>query len=76
MAENAPRCPTMVGTYLEVIGCLGTAFAVLLGGDMDFKMVDGFVMGLETGFTLVLVSVNGLRGGGGGAWALRENLFF
>ena len=48
MAENAPRCPTMVGTYLEVIGCLGAALVVLLGGDMDLKIVDGFVMDLGT----------------------------
>ena len=64
MAENAQQCPTMTGTYLEVIGCLGAALVALLGGDMDFKIVDGFV----TGFTLVLVNVNGL----GGAGALRE----
>ena len=54
MAENAPQCPMIVGTYLEVIGCLKAALVVLLGGDigdMDFKIVDGFVMGLETGFT-------------------------
>ena len=44
MAENAPLCSTMVGTYLEVIGCLGAALLVLLGGDMDFKIVDGLVM--------------------------------
>ena len=37
---------------------------------MDFKIVDGFVIALETGFTFVLVNVNGL--GGGGAEALRE----
>ena len=47
-----------------------------LGGDMDFKIVDGFVMAFETGFTFVLVNVNGLGdrggGGGGGAGALRE----
>ena len=42
----------MVGTYLEVIGCLGAALVVLFGGDMDFKIVDGSVMDLETGFTL------------------------
>ena len=64
IAENAPRCPTMVGTYLEVTGCLWVALGVLLGGDMDFKIVDSFVMDLETGFTLVLVNVNGLGGGG------------
>ena len=62
MAENAPQCPVMAGTYSEVIGCLGAALVVLLGGDMDFKIVDGFVMDLEIGFTLVLVNVNGLGG--------------
>ena len=69
MAENAARCPTMVGTYLELVGCLGAALVVLLGVDMDFKIVDGFVMDLGTGFTLVLVNVNGM---GGGAGALSE----
>ena len=38
---------------------------------MDFKIVDGFVMGLETGFTLVLMKVNGLGGGEGGRGAER-----
>ena len=38
---------------------------VLLGGEMDFKILDGFLMDLETGFTSVLVNVNGLGGGGG-----------
>ena len=61
MAKNAPRCPTKIGTYLEVIGYLGAALVVLLGGAMNFKIVDGFVMDLETGFTLVLVNVNGFR---------------
>ena len=65
MAENAPRWPMMIGTYLEVEGCLGAALVGLLGGDMDFKIVDGFVMVLETGFTFVLMNVNGLGGGGG-----------
>ena len=37
----------MGGTYLEVEGCFGTALVVLLGGDMDFKIVDGFVMTLD-----------------------------
>ena len=59
MAENALRWPMMDGTYLEVIGCLGAPLVDLLGGNMDFKIVDGFVMDLETGFTSVLV------GGGG-----------
>ena len=60
MAESAPQWPIMIGT------CLGVALVGLLGGDMDFTIVDGFVMALETGFTFVLVNVNGLRGGGGG----------
>ena len=65
MAENVPRFSTMVGTYLEVTGCLGATSVVLLGGDRDFKIVDGFVIDLETEFTLVLVNVNGYGGGGG-----------
>ena len=39
---------------------------------MDFKIEVGFVMALETGFTLVLVNVNGLGGGGGGGRGLRK----
>ena len=66
MAENAPRWPMMIGTYLEVEGCLVAALVFLLGGDMGFKIVDGFVMALKTGFTFVLVNVNGLGGGGRG----------
>ena len=57
---NALLWPKVAGTYLEVIGCFGVALVVLLVGDMDFKIVDGFVMGLWTGFTLVVVNVNGL----------------
>ena len=38
---------------------------VLSGGDLDFKIVDGFVMDSETGFTFLLVNVNGLGGGSG-----------
>ena len=34
----------MVGTYLDVEGCLEAALVSLLGGDMEFKIVDGFVM--------------------------------
>ena len=60
---------------MEVVGCLGAALVVLLGGDMDFKIVDGFVMDLETGFTLVLVNVNGLGGGGEGRGADRTDGF-
>ena len=76
MAENAPRCPTMAGTYLGVIDCLGAALVVLLGSDMDFKIVDGFVMGLETGFTLVLVNVNGLGAAGGLRGPMNSNRSF
>ena len=73
MAENAPQWSMMIGTYLEVEGCLRAALVSLLGGDMDFKIVDGFVIALETGFTCVLVNVNGFGGGGGGgAEALRD----
>ena len=36
MAENAPLWPMMDGTYL------GAALAGLLGGDMDFKIMDSF----------------------------------
>ena len=43
----------------------------LLGGEVDFKVVSGFVLDLETDFTLVLVNVKGLGEGGGGAGALR-----
>ena len=65
MVENAPRWPMIIGTYLKVEGYLGAALVGSLDGDMDFKIVDGFVMALETGFTFVLVNVNGLGGGGG-----------
>ena len=41
----------MSETYLEVLGCLGTALVILLGGEVDFSTVDAFQMGLETGFT-------------------------
>ena len=52
----------------RLLAALGAALVVLLDGDMDFKIVDGFVMDLETGFTFMLVNVNGL---GGEAGALR-----
>ena len=56
----------MDGTYLEVVGWLGTALVDLSGGVMDFKTTDGFGMILGTGLALVLVNVKGLGGGGGG----------
>ena len=55
----------MVGAYLDFEGCLGAALVGLLGGDVDFKVVDGFVMTLETRSTFVLVDVNGLGEGQG-----------
>ena len=60
--------------YLEDLGCLGTALVELLGGEVDFEVMDGFEVVLVDEFTLVLVNVKGLGGGGGGggAWALRE----
>ena len=54
--------------YLEDLGCLGTALVELLGGEVDFKVMDGFEVGLEDEFTLLLVNVKGL----GGTGALRE----
>ena len=47
----------MNGTYLEVDGCLGAALVDLLGGVMDFKIVDDFGMVFGAGLTLVLVNV-------------------
>ena len=51
--------------YLEDLGCLGTALVELLGGDVDFKVMDGFEVDLEDEFTLLLVNGKGLGGGGG-----------
>ena len=48
----------MDGTCLEVLGCLGVALGILLGREMDFRTVNAFEMGLETGFTLVLMNLN------------------
>ena len=62
------RWPTVGGTFLEILGCLGVALGILLSGEMDFGTVDAFEMGLETGLTLVLVNLNGT----GRAGALRE----
>ena len=51
--------------YLKVLGCFGTALVELLGGDVYFKVVSGFEVGLVVDFTLVLMNVNGLGGGAG-----------
>ena len=60
----------MGGTYLEVIGFLGTTLVGLLGGVMDFSTVDAFGMLLESVLTLVLVNVKG----SGRAGTLRESI--
>ena len=65
MVEDTLRWPTIGGTYLDVLGCLGVALGILPGGEMDFRTVDAFEMVLETGLTLVLVNVNGTERGGG-----------
>ena len=39
----------------------------LLGGEVNFKVMDGFEVVLVDKFTLVLVNVKGLGGGGAGA---------
>ena len=57
------------------LGCLGTALVELLGGEVDFRLMDGFEVVLEDEFTLVLVNVKGLGGGGGGRGAERTYRF-
>ena len=47
------------------LGCLGTAFVEMLGGEVDFS-VDGFEMDLEVELTLELVNVKGFLFWGGG----------
>ena len=37
----------------------------LLGGEVDFKVMDGFEVVLEDEFTFVLMNVKGLGGGQG-----------
>ena len=44
MVEDALRWPTMDGTYLEVLDCLGAALVDLPGGVMEFNTVDAFGM--------------------------------
>ena len=61
--------------YLEDLGCLGTALVELLGGEVDFEVMDGFEVVLVDEFTLVLVNVKDLGGGGGGRYAERTYRF-
>ena len=52
------------GLYLEDFDYLGTALVELLGGEVDFEVMDGFEVILVDEFTLVLVNVKGLGGRG------------
>ena len=54
----------LLGGFRLFVVALGT----LLGKEMDFRTVDAFEMCFETGFTLVLVNLNGT----GRAGVLRE----
>ena len=57
-------------SYLEDLGCSGTALVKLLGGEVDLKVMDGFEVVLRDELVLVLANWKGL--GGGGAGALRD----
>ena len=57
--------------YLEDLGCLGTTLVKLLGGEVAFKVMDGFEVVLRDELILVLANWKRL-GGGGGAGALRD----
>ena len=59
--------------YLEDLGCFGTALK-LVGGEMDFKVMDSFEVVLRDELILVLANWKGLVGGGGGAGALRDQI--
>ena len=65
--------------YLEDLGCLGTALVELLGGELDFNVMDGFEVVLVDEFTLVHVNVKGFflggQGGGGGRCTERTYSF-
>ena len=54
--------------YLVDLGCLGTALVRLLGGEVAFKVLDGFEVVLRDELILVLANWKGL----GGAGALRD----
>ena len=51
--------------YLVDLGCLGTALVRLLGGEVAFKVLDGFEVVLRNKLILVLANWKGLGGGGG-----------
>ena len=54
--------------YLVDLGCLGTALMGLLGGEVAFKVLDGFEVVLRDELILVLTNWKGF----GGAGALRD----
>ena len=54
--------------YLVDLGCLGTALVRLLGGEVAFKVLDGFEVVLRDELILVLANWKGLEGAG----ALRD----
>ena len=74
MAENAPLWPMTDGTYLDVEGSLGAALMVLLGGDMDIKIMDGLVMVFGDWIHFCACECTWLGGGGGGEGALRKSM--
>ena len=55
-------------TYLEVVGCLRAALVDLLGGDMEFKIADGFGMLFGDWIDFGTRECKRLGGGGGGGW--------
>ena len=50
--------------YLVDLGCLGTALMGLFGGEVAFKVLDGFEVVLRDELILVLANWKGLGGGG------------
>ena len=47
--------------YLEDLGCLGTALVELLGGEVDFRVMDGFEIHLFPFSRLFIVKTNGSK---------------
>ena len=55
------------------LGCLGTALVRLLGGEVAFKVLDGFEVVLRDELILVLANWKGLGWGGGSRSAERPD---
>ena len=62
-------------SYLEDLGCSGTALVKLLGGEVDLKVMDGFEVVLRDELVLVLANWKGLGVGGWGRSAERPDRF-